>query len=61
MKKIVKMGISAISAAAVAVVGYHGKKIYDKKKSKSMEINQDDTTNEMTEVSAAEVSTNDAE
>ena len=32
MKTIIKVGISAIGAAAVAGVGYLGKKMYDKSK-----------------------------
>lgn len=52
MKTIVKIGISAISAAAVAGVGYLGKKAYDKKKAKdtsNASESKADTTN--TEVS----------
>ena len=46
MKTIVKVGISAISAAAVAGVGYLGKKAYDKKKHKVVKIETPDETTE---------------
>ena len=44
MKKITKIGISAISAAAVAGVGYLGKKVYDKKKNKPIEDTENANT-----------------
>jgi uncharacterized membrane protein YebE (DUF533 family) len=59
MKTIAKIGISAISAAAVAGVGYLGKKAYDKKKSKLVE--EVNTANETTEEPTAEMSANEAE
>ena len=53
MKTITKIGISAISAAAVAGVGYLGKKVYDKKKNepKSIDTQINETASDNTEVS----------
>lgn len=53
MKTITKIGISAIGAAAVAGIGYAGKKIYDKKKSKSLE-QTDSTVENVNDVEAEE-------
>ena len=62
MKTIAKIGISAISAAAVAGAGYLGKKFYDKKKHKT---NKDESIenpiDEVTEsANETEVSTTEA-
>ena len=58
MNTIAKVGISAIGAAAVAGVGYLGKKAYDKKKNKSINAKTDDTSVEVT-VNDSEMSENE--
>ena len=55
MKTLIKIGISAISVAAVASAGYFGKKAYDKKKKdyhSTTTETESDTTTEMLEETA---------
>ena len=61
MKTVTKVGISAISAAAVAGFGYLGKKMYDKSKTKTNVdgvIKSNDVSNEVSNNETSETQEN---